>query len=80
MDRMSDYLDALQDGDAEKKMQLVGRKFLINVGCEPDDIVRRIGAVGSFMNNSIGTKKLFDDLQKSYRLVSHSREEKHESS
>ena len=76
MERMSDYMDALQDGDAEKKMQLVGRKFLVNVGCELDDISGRVGAIGSFMNESIHTKKLFDDLQKSYRVVSHSGEKK----
>lgn len=69
-DRMSDYLNALKGGDAEKEMQIIGRKFLVNAGCEPDDIANRVVAVGAFMSNSIATKKMFDDLQKSNRIVS----------
>ena len=68
-DRISDYLTAISNADADQAMQNVGRAFLTNVGCNPDDIAQRVGAVGSFMNQSINTKKLFDEIQKTVRLV-----------
>jgi len=75
-ERMSDYLNALKGDDAEKEMQIIARQFLVNIRCEPDDIANRVVAVGSFMTNSIATKKMFDDLQKSYRFVSSMKEKK----
>ena len=68
-DRISSYLTAISNMDAEKAMQSVGRTFLTNVGCNPDDISQRLGAVGSFVNQSTNTKKLFDEIQKTVRLV-----------
>lgn len=73
-ERMSGYLNTLKGDDAEKEMQIIARKFLVNVRCEPDAIDNRIAAVGFFMTNSIATKKMFNDLQKSYRFVSSVRE------
>ena len=72
MDRMSEYLGTLQGEDAVNIMKLVAQKFLTNVGCEPQDISKNIVAGSSFMNTSIYTKKMFDDIQKSYRIVSDS--------
>ena len=77
LDRTSEYFDALRDGDAEQKIKAVARKFLINVGCNPNDITTHMVAVSSFVNASIYTKKMFDDLQKSYRLISDSEKGKH---
>ena len=68
-DRVPQYLEAISDGNAEKAMQSVGRTFLLNVGCNPEDLSQRVGAVGAFMSQSINTKKLFDELQKTVRLV-----------
>lgn len=66
-DRVSHYLEAISEG--EESMHEVARIFLRNVGCNADDIALHIGAVGFFMNQTITTKKLFDELQKITQLV-----------
>ena len=50
-------------------MNRVAKAFLINAGCNADDIALRVGAVGSFVNQSINTKKLFDEIKQTVRLV-----------
>jgi len=68
-DRISNYFEALAHGEAQDKIQAVARKFLVNVGCNPDDIVHRMGAAGFFVSDSANAKNVFDQIQKSYRVV-----------
>jgi hypothetical protein len=68
-DRLSEYLNAIIKGDPEKSMMGVATAFLINAGCSADDIALRLGAVGSFVSQSVGTKELFDEVKRSVRLV-----------
>jgi len=51
-------------GDAKRRSDI-----FVERRCNPDDISHRMGAVGSFMTQSINTKKLFDELQRTVRLV-----------
>ena len=69
MGRLSEYLDAFSGSDVEEALQNVARKFLQNVGCSPNDIAHRVVAAGHFVNESVETKKMFDSLQASYRIV-----------
>lgn len=68
-DRMAAYFAALSGDNPEHQIKNVGRKFLVNVGSNPDDIAHLIDAVGSFATGSIATKSMFDNLQKTIRLL-----------
>lgn len=68
-DRTSEYWEVFSGKDIDKAMHEVAQRFLRNVGCEPDDCAFRMLAAGQFVSVSAATKKLFDQLQKSYRII-----------
>ena len=68
-ERTSTYLNALQRSAPATSMRSVASMFLANAGCNPEDLALNIGAVGSFTNRALGTKRLFEDIGKNVRLV-----------
>ena len=67
--RFSDYVDALNDRDGTEAIQNVGRRFLVNTRCSPDNYSQLLGASAIFSIYSIAAKETLDKLQSEYRLV-----------
>lgn len=68
-DRTAEYLGAITNDDPEGSMNRVAKAFLINAGCNANDIALRTGAALNFVNESVNTKKLFDEIKRTVRLV-----------
>lgn len=67
--RTSEYLRAFTQGGPQESTMAVAKSFLVNAGCNVDDIAHLMGAGGGFVNESTLTKELFDNIKRTVRLI-----------
>lgn len=66
--RTSEYLSAFTQGSPQDSIMAVAKSFLVNAGCNADDIAHLMVAGGGFVNESTLAKELFDNIKRTVRL------------
>lgn len=67
--RTSEYLNALTQGGSQESTVAVAKFFLVNAGCNADDLAHLECAYSGFEDESMLAKELFDDIRRTVHLI-----------